>query len=821
MLKNYFKIAYRYLWKNKTSSFISITGLAIGMACCMLILLNVKDELSFNKFNAQIRNIYRINWISKDNSGTSVSSSTPIPFSKAISQKIPGIQSVAKLYQRSGQMAAVTNATAGTAFERRFQEQRVYFTDQALFSIFSIPFIKGDRKNALVAPGSIVITDEMANKYFGRTDPVGKSLFYDNKTLLQVTGVVKKMPDNSDMRFDFLVSFEAVYGVEGQPFADFMKNDWTFTPCDTWIVLKQGQRPQNIQAALNQHLQENGTARNHKMNAVVLQALGDIHLRASAVQGNPSSSDITYIYVFAGIAFLILLIANVNFINLSVARAINRVKDVGVHKVLGAGKKQLVSQFLYETLLTSAIAFLLAVFLTQLAVPVLNQLTNKQFTWSSWATFNNILVFGLIFFATGILAGLYPAFFITRFKAALALKGKSGDQAKRNMVQKTLLVIQFTVSIILVIATMVIYQQMEYLRNKPLGFQKQQMLVVPLFGTGAFSFGVKMDTGVRHRMNRFSDELTAYSKIKAVTASSEMPGQGLVRGLVIPQGYYEQDNIFAPWLSVDYNFISTLHMKVIAGRDFSKKYGTDHLNAFIINESAVRAYGWKTPENAIGKTFIRGKLSDGKKGQIVGVVKDFDFNSLANPMEPLVMDVNVPRFTEFAISIQPDHVNETIQKVKQTWDKIFPERVFEYSFLDKDIDAQYKDKENFSRMIEYFAFAAIMLSCSGLFSLAFFLAVKRTKEIGIRKVLGANIAAIMLLLSIDFIKMVLLSALIASPIAWWMVHSWLQGFAYRVDIAWWVFLAASAMAVLVAFVTISFQSVKAALVNPVTSLRSE
>src|SRR6185437_8202229 len=224
MLKNYFKIAYRYLWKNKTSSFISITGLAIGMACCMLILLNVKDELSFNKFNAQIRNIYRINWISKDNSGTSVSSLTPIPFSKGLSQKIPGIQSVAKLYQRSGQMAAVTNATAGTASEKRFQEQRVYFTEQALFSIFSIPFIKGDRKNALVAPGSIVITDEMANKYFGRTDPVGKSLFYDNKTLLQVTGVVKKMPDNSDIRFDFLVSFETVYGVEGQPFADFMKN---------------------------------------------------------------------------------------------------------------------------------------------------------------------------------------------------------------------------------------------------------------------------------------------------------------------------------------------------------------------------------------------------------------------------------------------------------------------------------------------------------------------------------------------------------------------------------------------------------------------
>jgi putative ABC transport system permease protein len=322
-------------------------------------------------------------------------------------------------------------------------------------------------------------------------------------------------------------------------------------------------------------------------------------------------------------------------------------------------------------------------------------------------------------------------------------------------------------------------------------------------------------------MNTFAAELTRYSKIRAVTASSEMPGQGFVHGLIIPQGYKEQDNTFAPWLSVDYNFIQTLNMHIIAGRNFIKGTGTDYLNAFIINESAVRAYGWKTPENAIGKTFIRGKLADGKKGNIIGVVKDFDFNSLSNPMEPLVMDINVPRFTEFAINIQVDHVNETIQRIKQEWDKIFPERVFEYSFLDKDIDNQYRDKENFSRMIEYFALAAIVLSCSGLFSLAFFLAVKRTREIGIRKVLGANVSTIMMLLSLDFIKMVLISAVIASPIAWYLTSSWLQTFAYRVPIDWWIFVAAAFMAVVIAFITISFQSVKAAIANPVKSLRSE
>jgi len=821
MFKNYFKIAYRELWKDKTSAAISIAGLAVGMACCMLIVIHIKDELGYNKFNTQLSSIYRINWITNNKGVVNEDSSTPIPFSKGLTQKIPGIEKVAKVFPRSGEMEAGRDEKGQAADKKRFQEQNVYFADQDLFSIFSIPFIAGDKNTALDVPNTVVITDEMAQKYFGSENPVGKSLFYDNKVLLKVNGVVKKMPDNSDLKFDFLISFETVYQAEAPAFADFMKNDWTFTPCDTWLLLKTGQQPANIQLSLNQHLQQNGTERNHKLNTVKLQPLADVHLYAAKILGNLSNSDITYIYVFAGIAFFILLIANVNFINLSVARSVNRIKEVGVRKVLGADRKQLIIQFLTATVVTSFIAFLLAGILTTVCLPVLNHLTNKQLTSASWLTINNILLFSVVFFTTGILAGLYPAFFITRFKMTSALLGKSGDYTKRNTIQKTLLVTQFTVSIILVIGTMVIFQQMQYLRNKPLGFQKQQIVVVPIFGSGAFSYGITIDSAMRHRMNTFSDRLTAYSKIKAVTAASEMPGQGFLRGLVIPQGAYETDNIFTSWLSADYNFIQTLNMKLVAGRTFSKATGTDHLNAFIINEAAVKAYGWRTPENALGKSFIRGKQANGKKGYIIGVVKDFDFNSLNNPMEPLVIDVNAPRFTQFAISIQPDNVNETIAHIKQEWDKMFPERVFEYSFLDKNIDNQYRDKENFSRMIEYFALAAILLSCSGLFSLAFFLAIKRTKEIGIRKVLGANISTIMLLLSLDFIKLVFISAVIASPIAWSLMHNWLQSFAYRIPIQWWVFVLATFIAVLIAFITISFQSIKAALVNPVKSLRSE
>ncbi|HEX4372631.1 MAG TPA: FtsX-like permease family protein, partial [Puia sp.] len=454
-------------------------------------------------------------------------------------------------------------------------------------------------------------------------------------------------------------------------------------------------------------------------------------------------------------------------------------------------------------------------------IPVLNNLTNKQLIFFSWINLTNILFFILLFFVSGIAAGLYPAFFIARFKMTEALQGKSGNYKKRNVIQKSLLVFQFTISVILIITATIIYQQLQFLRDKSLGFQKHQLLVVPIFGSGAFSYGNQVDSSMRRRMNQFAAELKNYSKINGVTASSEMPGQGFLRGLIIPEGAHEEDNVFAPWLSVDYNFIETMHMQVIAGRDFSKNTGTDFLNAFIINESAVRAFGWKTPENALGKSFVRGKIADGKKGQIIGVIKDFDFNSLTNPMQPLVIDVNPPRFTEFAINIKPDHVSETIEHVKQLWDKTFPERVFEYSFLDKDIDAQYKDKENFSKMIGYFALCAILLCCSGLFSLSFFLALKRSREISIRKVLGANVRSILFLLAIDFLKMVLLAVIIGSPVAWLLMHNWLQEFAYHISVEWWVFILAAIVVIFISFFTICLQSIKAAMDNPIKNLRSE
>ncbi|HSZ32877.1 MAG TPA: ABC transporter permease [Puia sp.] len=437
---NYIKSAVKRLLRDKTNAFINILGLTVGMTCCLLIGIYIKDELSFNQFNINRDDIYRVNWISRDNNGVSTGASTPVPFSQNLAEKVPDIDKIARLYQRSGEMESA--GTAGRE-RRRFQEQGIYFADKDVFSIFTIQFRSGNQNTALTSPNTVVITDEIAGKYFGTESPLGKTLIYENKCPLEITGVVRKMPLNSDIKFDFLISFETVFSVESPAFADFVRNDWTFTPCETWVRLRPTANAEKIERAFNKHLFENGTDRNHKMNTVRLQPLELIHLHASDIVGNESASDISYIYIFAGVALLILVIANINFINLSIAQSISRINEVGVRKVLGAEKKQIVTSFLSSTLFTGIIAFLLSIALTGLVMPMLNLLTGKQMDWHSWMNPGILFLFAVIFFISCVLAGLYPAFYITRFNTILALKGRSGDPRKKNRIQKVLLVTQF------------------------------------------------------------------------------------------------------------------------------------------------------------------------------------------------------------------------------------------------------------------------------------------------------------------------------------------------------------------------------------------
>lgn len=815
MIKNYFLIAYRNLRKNISTTLLHLACLATGMACCILILLYIQDELSYNKFNSRYDQIFRVDWISQRDGEPVKNALSPIPVGKAISEQIAPVKNLARLYQRSGAMRVEKDGA------EKFQEQGVYFSDNTIFSVFDIHFLNGDKITALSEPGCIIMTEEMARKYFRDEEPVGKSLIYDNKVPLKVTGVVKEMPNNSDFSFDFLISFESLFSAETPELADFIKNDWTFNPVYTYCVLENPAEKETVEILMNSLLKEQGNDRNRQLNSIYLQPLSKIHLYSSDIQGNPGNSNIIYLYIFGVIAFLILIIANVNFINLATAKASARSREVGVRKVLGAKKNQLMFQFLSESWLLSMVALIVAFGLAQMGLPLLNLLTNKQLDWQAWFNFASVTLFILIFSITGLLAGIYPAFFITRFQPVLALKGKSGETSGKNILRKVLLVTQFSISIILIAGTIVVYRQLAYFRNKPLGFQKDHIVCVPIFGSGSSGLGYGVDGTMRQRMNAFSNELLRNSKIKSVTAASALPGQFYIPGLVIPEGFTGKDNIFTPWLCVDYNFISTFSIQVLAGRDFSKSTGTDHLSAFIINESALRQYGWKNPQDAIGRDIIRGDEQDGKKGKVIGVVKDHHFNTLDQPLQPLIMDVNVPRFNQFAVSIQADHVPETVEYIRKTWDEMFPERVFEYSFLDNDIDALYRDNENLSLTIGYFSLIAVVLSCLGLFSLASFLSVQRTKEIGVRKVLGASVLAILALLSRDFLKLALISFAIASPIAWLLTHAWIEDYAYRIDISVWIFVIAGAIVTFITTITVGLQSLKTALMNPVNSLRTE
>jgi len=813
MFKSYWKTAWRSLLRHKSATLIKLAGLSIGMACCILILVYIDDELSYNTFNVHYTDIYRVNFVKQGEGETRVMAGTPNAAGPAIVADVPQAAAVGRLYNRGGIL---------DVDHKRFQEGGVYFADNGLFDVFTIRFAAGSAAQALTAPNSIVLTRALAQKYFGDEPAVGKSMSYENSTPLRVTAVIEDMPANSDIRFDALISFETLYRVEPKGVGDFLRDNWLYNPAETYVRLRPGETAAAATPVLRGLTLKYGDERVQKGYHFALQPLSEIHLHASGVEGNPSTNSIAYIYIFSAIALLILLIANINFINLSNAQSLTRVAEIGVRKVSGADSRQLLLQFLGEGLLVSGIAFFIAVLLAVPGLRLLDVITGKELSAGVLLQGGLIGLFLGLLLGSGLLAGVYPAAFITRMRLTSLLKGMPGGGVTGGRrVRQSLIVTQFTIAITLIVGATVIQRQLVYLRTKPLGFDKEQLVVLPLFGKNPSAISSAVDGPLRARMNAFENDLRARSTIKAVTLSSALPGDYFVPGLVIPEGHTERDNIFVPWVSVDYDFVPAIGAPLVAGRDFSRATGTDHLQAFIINESAVRTFGWKNAADAVGKAITRGDEKNGKKGHVIGVIKDFNFGRLDRPQEPLIMDVNVPRFTEFAVRIQPEGTPETIAAIRSLWDRYFPDKVFEYSFLDENIDALYKAQENLSLLVRYFALIAIFISCTGLFSLASFVAVQRTREIGIRKVLGARVIGLVVLLFRDFLRLIIIALLISTPLAWWMMNKWLHDFAYRIPLSWWIFVLAGVLAVVISFLTVGSQGFRAARVSPIKSLRNE
>jgi len=793
MIRNYIKIAFRNLWRHKSFSLINIIGLAVGMTAFQLIFMYVTFELSYDKFHIKADQVYRLNVDLKSANDVMKFAWSSAPMGPAIKADFPEVLESTRFFPVS--MLVKAN-------DQLFQEKRIDFAEPSLFNVFSFPLLKGDPKTALKDPYKVILTESTAKKYFGNADPMGKTLMMDNKSLVTVTGIMKDVPENSQFKFDILYSASTLEKLNPGGL-----EQWGNFGSYTFLLLSKGTDPKSLEskfpAFLKKHISESDR-KGGEDYALFLKPLKDVYMdpRGGFEQGSLSN-----VYIFSIVALFILLIAAINFINLTTARATERAKEVGVRKVIGAARSQLTLQFLGESIILCLIAFVFAVLLVTLMLPLFNQLSGKII--SQDITENGYLfILSLISLFIGLAAGIYPALALSGFKPVVILKGRFSSSSKGTLLRKGLVVFQFTISIVLIVGTLVVYNQLNYMRNQPLGFEKNQMLTID-FGN---------DDGVIKNYETIKNEFKAIPNVLSVAISHGLPGVGSANAhsaFENRQGAMQPLNI--NMYDVDYDFIPVYGMKVIAGRTFSTAFATDSTKATVINEATVKILGYTSPNDAIGKKFQQW----GREGTIVGVVKDFHYRSLQENVEPLNMRVNPSNARIFTLKIASKDIPATIAAVENKWKVLIPQRPFNYVFVDDNFNKQYSTEDRFGKLFMYFAVLAIFISCLGLLGLASYSTLQRTREIGIRKVLGASIAGIVNMLSKEFLQLVLIAAVIAFPLSWYGTHIWLKGYAYKVNVGWMVFAVAGLLAFTIAILTVSFQAIKASLANPVKSLRSE
>ncbi|OKS85955.1 ABC transporter permease [Mucilaginibacter polytrichastri] len=792
MIKNYIKIAFRNLWRHKSFSLINIVGLAIGLTAFVLILMYVNFELSYDNFHTKADQIYRVNTNIISSNDVMKEPVTSAPMGPALKADFPEVVESTRIF---GDKVLVK------VKDQLFQEYRMIIADPSLFKTFNFPLIKGSATQALKNPFSVVLTETTAKKYFGSADPLGKTLVFDNKYPVTVTGIAKDAPANSQIKFDLIYSVSSL----DKEYPGRL-SQWGNFGNFTFLLLKKGTNASLLQAQmpafLKRHISESD--RKQGMNyALFIEPLKDTYMDPKSYDGGNMNN----IYIFSIIALFILLIAAINFINLTTARATERAKEVGVRKVIGADRNQLIWQFLGESIMICLIAFVFAVLLITLLLPLFNQVAGKEICHT---IFNHgyLLILLCISVVIGLSAGVYPALVLSGFKPVVILKGKFSTSVKGAWLRKALVITQFTISIVLIVGTLVVYKQLNFMRSQSLGFNKDQILTINFAG----------DQAVLKSYQTIKNEIKAVPNVLSITMSAGTPGGGSSNAyseLENRQGTMQPVNINL--YDVDYDYIPAYGMKVIAGRTFSSAYGTDSTKAIVVNEAAAKSLGYVSPNDAIGKRFSQW----GRDGKIIGVVKNFHYRSLQQNVEPLNMRVNPANAETFSVKIAAKDMPGTIAAIQNKWKILVPQRPFNYDFVDKNFDRQYANEERFGKLFLYFAVLAIFISCLGLLGLASYSTIQRTREIGIRKVLGASVVSIVSMLSKEFLLLVIAASVIAFPLAWWGMHTWLRDFAYRINISWYVFVFAGAISLLIAFTTVCFQSVKAALANPVKSLKSE
>ena len=802
MIKNYFKIAFRNLLRYKGFSFINIFGLATGMACSLLIFLFVQDEISYDRFHKDSNKIYRVvkDFVNDDGSRLP-DATTPPALSPAIQREIPEVAHATRVFPNWGANFLIKYG------DKKIMEEKLCRVDSSFFDVFSFPFIQGNAKDVFKDLNSIVISQSAAKRYFDNENPIGKTLQIDKLGDLMVKGVIKDVPYNSHFHFDFLIST--------RKFSGNIDANWGWYNFYTYVKLKS---PAKV-ASLNRKI-ENLYKRNDKdgKNIFYVQPLTDIHLSSNLKWELEANSDRLYVYVFTIIAIFIILIAGINYVNLSTAKASVRAKEVGVRKVSGAFRSSLVSQFLVESIITCLIAAVLAVIIAQVLLPVVNDLTLKHLTVIG----NPVVVLYMIAAALflGMVAGFFPAIYLSSFKPILVLKGlKFSDRRTLNL-RRALVIVQFTISTVLIIGALIISQQMHFIQSAKLGLNKDEVVVVKNAGYLSRTDG--------DAFQNLALQIPGVKKI--ATSDGVVGGQNWTNGMTLKGS---QNSQLMNFLSVGFDFLDALGIQMKEGRSFSSKFPADTMNdgipkgpldqnigSTILNETAVRDLN--IPEPVVGKQLLWGNDGDTMYYvTVVGVAKDFHFTSFRNQIKPFAF-VNIPRrVANFTIKLSTDNIKQSLAQLEDTWKKFSAEQPFEYNFLDETYAGLYQSESRFQKVFISLVALGIIIACLGLFGLATFAAQQRVKEIGIRKVLGASVSNLVALLSKDFLKLVIIALILAVPIAWYAMNKWLQDFAYRINIHSWVFMIAATITILIAWITISAQAFKAAATNPVKSLRTE
>jgi len=814
MIRNYLKVALRNLWKSKGFSAINIIGLAAGLGVCLLIVLYVHDERSYDRYNVNADNIYRLDADLYFNNTQFTAAVAPRPMAQTLVHDYPDFIAMVRFNNFGDVMVKKGN--------NWIQDHRSVYVDSTFFKVFTVPMIAGDPNTALNEPHSLVINETTAKKYFNSTDVVGKTLELEDHKICKITGVIQDIPTQSHFHFNFLRPLRDGYNQNDL-------NDWLSNNYESYVLVRPGVSRQTLQDQLNRTVNSNmGRQLQQAVHAslsdlekqgshfrYLLMPLTDIHLHSNKSAEFEPNGNIHYVYVFSFIAILIMVIACVNFMNLSTARSANRAKEVGIRKVAGSTKTSLIFQFLTESVLISFISAILALGLALLLMPMFNNLAGKELHAGMLFSGRILSILLLLVIMVGCLAGSYPAFYLSSFQPIKVLKGSVASGFKGSLLRNILVVGQFWISICLIIGTLVIYRQLDFIRSRQVGFDRDQVLLIK----NAYTAG--------DPILNFRKELKQIAGIKDATLTGDIPSEG---NTFSQNGWFRDASMDAKGvvvmtnMFVDEDYVPTLGMQMVKGRNFDPKdFATDSLGV-IVNEATVQLLGWKDPLNQkIYRPDFRKSTQSNLVPQefhVVGVVKDFNYNSMHEKVLPMIMQLSDSRGM-LAIRFQGGNIPSLLHQVEDKWNKMANGVPFAYTFMDNDFNQLYRADQQTGQVFITFAVFAILIACLGLFGLVTYAAEQRTKEIGIRKVLGASTGGLMTLLSRDFVKLVLIASLIAFPVAWWAMNQWLESFAYRIGISWWIFVVAGMTAILIALLTVTTQTIRAALANPVRSLRSE